>query len=389
MLKNFDTLTFPSNHQIVILDSDTNKAEYLGAPHLPMTFWIDYRGDAKNPPSLTLMINPQTMAFSLSKKVNTMFARDGYIVEEWGENQDVITCSGTIGGYYIKDATNYSGLNRYDRKNTLSFQNLMSLFFIYRNNGAVFQSTLKEVITKLDDSEDIPKKPHEKLIKSNGLALIKNRVPNMIKNANNRILKMGDLYLSYDNTIYLGSFDSFSITENAEKPFNLDYEFQFSVLYRRVSDYRNFENYYQKSAKQCLEATKYVTSVNMDTVKNYINIESKSLENEKAYNAPQSISSNVTYNELPNALADMSIKYLNDNGYETTTSDKQSFTLIYLSANNKNKSYSDDITFKDSLVEQNKEVISRTESNDEIINQKAQNFASIQKGIADKEIKKR
>jgi hypothetical protein len=40
---------------------------------------------------------------------------------------------------------------------------------------------------------------------------------------------VGTVYIYYDNILYLGSFDSFNVTEDDTKPFTLEYSFDFTV----------------------------------------------------------------------------------------------------------------------------------------------------------------
>ena len=40
---------------------------------------------------------------------------------------------------------------------------------------------------------------------------------------------MGSIYIYYDNILYIGSFDSFNLTETELAPFTLEYNFSFTV----------------------------------------------------------------------------------------------------------------------------------------------------------------
>jgi len=231
-------LEFPSDHQYVIIDTTTDLPEYKGMNRIPMMFWIKYSQvdlAKTEPPPLTLLINPNNMNLTFAKKISSNFARGGYVVEEWGEEQDVIVCEGKIGGYFMKKSSvskvsphALNGLNRYERSKSLSFKNLYKLLYIYRNNGAIFQNTVKD-------------KKENKLIQRSGYPYINKRVPLVLENPKNRIDRLGDVFLGYDQTIYTGAFDSFSITEDANSPYTLSYKFQFTVQRRVVTDYRDFE----------------------------------------------------------------------------------------------------------------------------------------------------
>lgn len=269
-------ITFPSDHQYVIIDTST-PPQYKELKHLPMTFWIDYSraegSSEKNIPVLTLLINPENMTISMSKRVAPTFARDGYIVETWGEEQDVIQCSGKIGGYYIAKGNDIpgpeslDGLNRYGRNKSLSFKNIYKLLYIFRNNGAVFQNTTKV-------------KSNSKLVQHAGYPKITERIPESFKNAKNRIDRVGDVFMSYDQTKYIGSFDTFSMVEDGSKPYNLEFSFQFTVQRRYTSDSRNFEHYRQTSYENSL--VKEASDKQINTIiKNAISVQRDARNAEK------------------------------------------------------------------------------------------------------------
>lgn len=254
------TLEFSSDHQYVIIDTSTDLPKYKNISHIPMVFWIDYsRVDVNliNPPPLSLLINPSNMNVTFSKKIQTNFARGGFVVEEWGEEQDVIQCEGKIGGYYIAQSSvknapdSLSGLNRYERNKSLSFKNLFKLLLVYRNNGVIFQNTTKSA-------------QRNKLIQKYGYSSVDKRVPLVLQNQKNRIDRVGDVYLGYDHTIYRGAFNTFSITEEANSPYTLSYKFEFTVQRTVLKDNRDYNFYFQSSFENA------DVSKNISNVKNVI-----------------------------------------------------------------------------------------------------------------------
>jgi len=265
---NMKNITFPSEHQYVIIDTSTNlpkQTDVNKIKHIPMSFRIDYSRvglASKNPPTLTLLINPNNMTLNFTKKINPSFARDGYIIEEWGEEQDVIQCSGKIGGYFITESSgikgqeNLTGLNRYSRSKSLSFKNIYKLLYIFRNNGVIFQNS--------ERGED-----DNRLIQSSGYPKIDKRIPRVLENVKNRIDRVGDVYLQYDLTTYLGSFDTFSMTEDANSPYTLEYSFQFTVQQTISKDYRDI-NYYYQTAFENSDLTKHKKKIKT-VIKNVIN----------------------------------------------------------------------------------------------------------------------
>jgi len=312
-----------------LMDTDIKKPKYADLQHIPLSFWISYYNDyIEDPEPLTLLINPKTMTSAFTKKINPVFSRQGFVVEEWGEFQDTIKFSGTIGGYYVfkseseatkktsKPIIEYSGLNRYNRRKSLSFQDIISILTIYRNNGAIYQRTSK-----------IKGQPTStKLIKDKKFN-INIRSPQILEQAKNRISILGDVYMYYDRTIYLGAFDDFSITESTEKPYSLDYNISFSVRYRMTSDSRTYQ-YYNQIIVESGDISKNPSGT-QQVIKDKLSIATKSTILEQFYTAPDELKSS-TLAGLPDKLANYSLEVLDAAGYKVNKiKDLQSFKTIY------------------------------------------------------------
>jgi hypothetical protein len=160
----------------------------------------------RNTPPLRLLVNPTSLRVSCEKLASDgNWTRNGPIVEHWGENQDKIEGSGKVAAFFAIDAnTNQAGgqgegpgLTRVSRQYSASYQNFMSLYLLYRNNANLYTSGLD-----LADSKGAFR---------------------------NRLSMVGSIYLYYDATLYVGSFDNFSITESDTAPYTLEYNFQFTA----------------------------------------------------------------------------------------------------------------------------------------------------------------
>lgn len=348
-------IKFPADHQYVIIDtSETPK--FKTPRRLPMIFWIDYSrvsggSTALNTPELTMLINPDTMTLNFSKKISPVFARDGYVIEEWGEDLDVIQCSGKIGGYYIKEGSqinsieNNSGLSRYHRNKSLSFKNIYKLLYIFRNNGAIFQNTTKDTNKRI-------------LMQDSGYTDIETRVPEALANPRNRIDRVGDVYMSYDSTTYVGSFDSFSMKEDANSPYTLAYSFQFTVQRRSTEDFRKIKNYNQASFENS-DVSKNTDRVKM-IMKTAINIQ------KEASIAEQSNLSVITKSKvdkpIPNGsnasavstsqLVQRGVALLRSNFMNPTVADRDNYTkaIEVISLGREQKSYFLEHSGRQSLV---------------------------------------
>jgi hypothetical protein len=160
----------------------------------------------RNTPPLRLLVNPKSFKISSEKICNDgNWTRNGHIVEHWGDQQDKLDASGTLAAFFAVDANSQTpnsdgsspGLTRVARQYSESFQNFLSLYLLYKNNGYLFTSALDQPIHK------------SKFF--------------------NRLSLVGSIYIYYDSTLYIGSFDNFNITETDDKPYTLEYSFQFTV----------------------------------------------------------------------------------------------------------------------------------------------------------------
>lgn len=142
-------------------------------------------------PPLRLLVNPMQFAVKGSKIVSDgNWSRRGPIIEHWGDQQDVISASGKVAGFY----TLQTGLTRAARQFSESWRNFQSLYLLYKNNGGAY----------LQDPFD----------------------PN---GRDRRLTYVGSIYIYYDNILYIGSFSSFNITEDQQTPHTVDYNFEFQV----------------------------------------------------------------------------------------------------------------------------------------------------------------
>ena len=160
----------------------------------------------RNTPPLKMLVNPNSFKISSEKLVaEGGWSRNGPIVEHWGDQLDKIEASGKLAAFLAVDANNpdvdadYSspGLTRVARNYTKSFQNFLSLYLLYKNNGYLFTSGLDQ--------------------------------PGPSNTFFSRLSLIGSIYIYYDSALYIGSFDSFNITETDDKPYSLEYNYQFTV----------------------------------------------------------------------------------------------------------------------------------------------------------------
>jgi len=149
---------------------------------------------AQDLPPLFMYINPTS--FSLTKEhivSDGNKVRDGFSIEFWGQQQVTLSASGSIGAFYVDSTDSLGrksgGLAVSSRKGSYAYQQFLSLYQTYRNNGYIY-------------------------------------------NAQKKISLVGAVSIFYDGTIYTGSFNSFSITHSEDTPFSLQYNFDFTVRFK-------------------------------------------------------------------------------------------------------------------------------------------------------------
>jgi hypothetical protein len=144
-------------------------------------------------PGLLLMVNPSDFTRSFEPSVdNTVKGRHGNIVHVWLERPTVISFSGVTAGQYVVDGEGNGGVTGELRTYSASYLNLLSLLSVYKTNGIIYSGPEADL----------------------GIAMLGYSV-----------------FIYFDNFIYVGSFDSFEITDADQKPHNMAYSCRFNVRY--------------------------------------------------------------------------------------------------------------------------------------------------------------
>jgi len=170
----------------------------IGAKKSQQAITWRIEGLIETPPSLTMHINPQNLDLSYSPLINETRTLGGFIHEFWGEELTTLSASGKTAMFY-----NSNGITNLDSKLTESYNNFLRLVNIYKNNGKDYS----------DDRNTLASKANP-----------------------NRIISFGMVIMTYLDKQYEGYFENFSITELADKPFYLEYDFSFKIT-RTIGDF--------------------------------------------------------------------------------------------------------------------------------------------------------
>jgi hypothetical protein len=175
-----------------------------------------------NIPPLRMLINPKQFTVKPEKIVaDGSQSREGVIVEHWGNQQDKISASGKVAGFYAIDAKNAvgPGVTRMARNFSQAWQNFQSMVLLYANNGGL-------------------------------------RTPDFAAATSRRNLSlMGSIYIYYDSTLYIGSFDSLSVTESDTAPFTVEYSWEFTARATFLLDTPDLQRNYGSSASLTAQPT--------------------------------------------------------------------------------------------------------------------------------------
>jgi hypothetical protein len=149
----------------------------------------------QNTPGLLMLVNPNNFTRSYENTVdNSVKGRKGNITHVWFERPVSINGTGVTAGQYVVGPDGDGGITNELRIYSASYQNLLSLFTIYKTNGIIFSGAES--------------------------------------GAESGIRQLGySVFIYYDNHIYIGSFDSFEIQDSGTKPHNMSYSFKFNVRY--------------------------------------------------------------------------------------------------------------------------------------------------------------
>ncbi len=169
--------------------------EFNGQGHRPVVF------DVLGPDHVTsvlpegvrmvLHVNPSAMNFSYAKQIERIQTKGGFVEQHWGEAARSISFEMASGGFKRL----YSGLSNvtggvYDaggtRRETIAYDKFLDMLALFHNNGAIYDST-------------------------------------------GQIAFQGIIKITFDGGIYHGWFQSFSVTEAAEKPYQFDLSAEFTV----------------------------------------------------------------------------------------------------------------------------------------------------------------
>lgn len=190
---------------------------------------------------LAMMINPSDLNVGSTQVHNSQYGRDGHINSLWGKSQPTLTGSGTSAAFINLDGglanTAFSGQG-VSKKDSLAYANMMSFLSIARGNGYRHLSEGVPFVnlgikTNSDNplfSTSMPVKETPEVNTPVGSYTPSKMPSSFIGENRSRVIHVMDtLAISYGGTVYLGTFNTFTLEDDASNPFRFTYSFEFVV----------------------------------------------------------------------------------------------------------------------------------------------------------------
>lgn len=128
---------------------------------------------------MVLHVNPSTMSIQYNRQVERIQTRGGWVEQHWGDSTSEINFEQATGGFMRL----FAGLSNVTnpriggtRRETIAYDKYLDSLALFHNNASVFDSR-------------------------------------------GNIVLQGILKITFDGGVYLGWFNSFSVSEDAEKPY--------------------------------------------------------------------------------------------------------------------------------------------------------------------------
>ena len=155
--------------------------DILGPDRLTSILPLDYR--------LVLWANPSEMSLSYSRKVERIQTRGGFVEQHWGDDTQSISFTAVTGGFMRL----FSGLSNVTspelggtRRDTLAYDRYLDFLALFHNNGSVYDVA-------------------------------------------GQVGLQGIIKITFDGGSYLGWFNSFNVSESADKPFMFSLTADFDI----------------------------------------------------------------------------------------------------------------------------------------------------------------
>jgi len=170
---------------------------------------MSFRLDGRNT-VMSLLVGPKQVGIARSQVISNSVSRTGFIVNPTGPGEFDVSVSGTTAGFYEQ-----GGLTTRETK-TVAYSNLLLLYNFFLNNGYILDD---ETSAKQSDDPNMP-------IKS-----VYSPPDFSDDSPVRRINSMSYVAIEWQKWVWWGYFKSFKISDIADAPYTLNYDFTFRVCH--------------------------------------------------------------------------------------------------------------------------------------------------------------
>lgn len=142
---------------------------------------------------LVLHVNPSSISMSYAKQIERIQTKGGWVEQHWGEAARSLSLNMATGGFkrLFSGLSNVTGGGQDTggtRRETIAYDKYLDMLALFHNNGSIYDTS-------------------------------------------GQIAFQGIIKVSFDGGVYLGWFQSFNVTEAAEKPYQFDLTAEFTVAH--------------------------------------------------------------------------------------------------------------------------------------------------------------
>lgn len=145
---------------------------------------------------LVLHVNPTSLKVNRQRQVERIQTLGGFVEQHWGDSTVDISADGTTGGFVrayggVSNTTSYDAAGG-SRRETIAYDKFLDLLALFHSNGAIYDAA-------------------------------------------GNVALQGCIRMTFDEGVYLGWFNQFTVGENAEKPYQFTISFAFTVQREEVT----------------------------------------------------------------------------------------------------------------------------------------------------------
>ena len=149
---------------------------------------------------LVLFTNPKSMSLRYETNIQRIQTRGGFVEQNWGDAVQTISFDQVTGGFMrlytgLIGGITSPALTGGTRRESLAYDSYLDLLSLFHNNASIYD-------------------------------------------LNGQVVAQGQIKITFDGGVYLGWFNSFNVTENAEKPFQFTMTSDF-IIAKEIQTWRS------------------------------------------------------------------------------------------------------------------------------------------------------